>query len=298
MSDAVAAKKLFKDLPISTQTIMVYFNCTFDINNIFNKIAIENVENIKDIKGEHGKIYQIKRAGSVRGAPTKKGNFRNQINVYMYIIDKMITIKIFPTGKFHLTGCKSVEHQQESVIQLTNAIRRIHSDEEPTYVIEDGERLNAILEVVMINIDFKIDYDINLEKLDKLMQQYDVNYYTKYEMINTSVNIKLDYDEPEVKEYQKIIIEGAVDDPKITYTTVNECSKIKGKRDRTHTFLVFGSNKDCDVSKVIQSGRYYSTEMTRAYENFYTFVMKNRPELEIVVDPTLKFDVNKLIGLN
>ncbi len=108
--------KPFRTLPISTQTVMAYANCRFNIVNIFDQLPIEDIgdTNIKKITGEHGKIYQLKRAGQVRGAPTKKGHFRNQITAYIYILDKMITVKIFPTGKFHLTGCKNLKHQQDS----------------------------------------------------------------------------------------------------------------------------------------------------------------------------------------
>ena len=286
--------KPFQNLPISTQTVMAYVNCTFNIANIFDKLPIEDIgnKNIKSINGEHGKIYQLKRAGQVRGAPTKKGHFRNQITAYIYVLDKMVTVKIFPTGKFHLTGCKNLKHQQQAVVELMNLIRLIHTDDNPTFEMEDDQPLNIILEVVMVNVDFHLGFDVDQKKLDQLLQQEANDFYTIYETpVNTSVNIKLDYPDPIEKKFQQIIIQGPTDKPKVTFTTTTECPKARIKDTRTHTFLVFSS------SKVIQSGRYYDSEMAPAYKKFHEFIRNNRKNIELQLQEQ-RFDMGQLKGLN
>lgn len=285
--------KAFQNLPISTQTIMAYTNCKFNIDTIFEKLPIveTNGLDLKKIKGEHGKIYQIKRAGQVRGAPSKKGHFRNQITVYIYIIDKMITAKIFPTGKFHLTGCKNLKHQQQVVVELIKAIRKLHTKKEPAYTIEDDQPLNVILEVVMVNVDFHLGFDVDQQKLDRLLQEENNDYYTIFDTpVNTSVNIKVDYPDPPKKEYQQIIITGSARNPKITFTTTDQCPKARPNNTRTHTFLVFSS------SKVIQSGRYYDSEMEPAYQKFHDFMFKNRDQIELRLKEQT-FDMGKLKGI-
>jgi TATA-box binding protein (TBP) (component of TFIID and TFIIIB) len=282
----------FNTLPISTQTVMAYMNCKFDINNIFNKLPVDNsFDNLKNIKGENGKIYQLKRAGQIRGVPSKKDiskNFRNQITAYIFIIDKIITAKIFPTGKFHLTGCKTLKHQQYASIELLNHIRQCHTNEEPTIEITDNQPLNVILEVVMVNIDFHLGFDVDQRKLDRLLQSEDCEFYTIYETpVNTSVNIKLDYPEPKQKKFNQIIIEGSVNNPDITFTTTDKCLQARDTLTRTHTFLVFSS------SKVIQSGRFYDSEMEPAYKKFHNFILKHRDEIEL--KPQEKtFDLSQL----
>ena len=285
--------KPFQTLPISTQTVMAYVNCKFNIANIFDKLPIEETgcTNMKLIDGEQGKIYQLKRAGQVRGAPTKKGHFRNQITAYIYVLDKMITVKIFPTGKFHLTGCKNLKHQQQAVVELTNLIRVIHTEEAPTYEMEDDQPLNITLEVVMVNVDFHLGFDVDQKKLDQLLQNESNDFYTIYETpVNTSVNIKLDYPEPADKKFQQIIIQGPADKPKVTFTTTEECPKARTKGVRTHTFLVFSS------SKVIQSGRYYECEMEPAYQKFHDFIIRNRNHIELQLQEQ-RFDMAQLRGL-
>ncbi len=285
--------KPFKTLPISTQTVMAYVNCTFDIVAIFNKLPVEDIGNtsIKKIDGEHGKIYQLKRAGCVRGAPTKKGDFRNQITAYIYILDKMITVKILPTGKFHLTGCKNVKHQRYAVFELINHIRRISTNAEPTFEMDDTQPINVILEVVMVNVDFHLGFDVDQKKLDKLLQYANNDFYTIYETpVNTSVNIKLDYSEPVERKFQQVIITGSPKKPKVVFTTTNSCPKARPRDTRTHTFLVFSS------SKVIQSGRYYESQMELAYHKFHQFILSNRKDIELQLQEK-RFDMSQLTGL-
>lgn len=284
----------FKNLPVSTQTVMAYANCTFDINNIYENLPVEDIGNqdMKKIKGEHGKIYQLKRAGQVRGAPTKKGHFRNQITAYIYILDKMITVKIFPTGKFHLTGCKHLKHQQKAIVELMNHIRKIHTEKAPTIMLEDDKSLNVILEVVMVNVDFHLGFDVDQRKLDNVLQKESNDFYTIYETpVNTSVNIKLDYPDPNQKKYNQVVFKGTVKKPRIVYTTTTECPKARINNTRTHTFLVFSS------SKVIQSGRYYDSEMEPAYRKFHNFIKKNREKIELQLEEK-KFDMSELKGMN
>lgn len=293
MSKQNEPKIAFNSLPVSTQTVMVYLNCTFDINNIFDNIPIEGdgTSNIKNIQGEQGKIYQLKRAGQVRGAPTKKGHFRNQITAYIYVVDKMVTAKIFPTGKFHLTGCKRLEHQQQAVTELVGHIRRINTPEHPTITMEDDRPLTATLEVVMVNIDFHLGFEVDQRKLDQLLQKESNDFYTVFETpVNTSVNIKLDYNDPNEKTFHQVVITGSPQKQIVKYTTTNECPKAKIKDTRTHTFLVFSS------SKVIQSGRYYDDQMEPAYRKFIDFILKNRSKIELQLQDK-KFDMKSLKGI-
>lgn len=274
----------FSSLPVSTQTVMAYANCKFNITNIKNGLPVdcESAATIKATgRGVHGRIYTI---------PPNKGTFRNQLTAQIFIDDKIITAKIFPTGKFHLTGCKNLSHQRGAVVELMKHILSIHTVDKPTYSVENDEPINFILEVVMVNVDFNLGFDISQQKLDHLIQNDTTDFYSIYEAaVNTSVNIKLDYDDPEEKVYDKIVITGSPNDLTVNYTTVNKCPKSRTKATRTHTFLVFSS------SKVIQSGRYYDSEMEPAYLKFYEYITNNRSQVELtLVNKT--FDMSKLRG--
>ena len=144
----------------------------------------------------------------------------------------------------------------------------------------------------MVNIDFHIGFDVDQKKLDQILQNNSNDFYTIYETpVNTSVNIKLDYKEPPDKKFQQIIIKGTVKTPKITFTETINCPKAKKRDQRTHTFLVFSS------SKVIQSGRYYESEMEPAYKKFYQFIQNNRKNIELELFKGT-FDISKLSGIS
>jgi len=259
--------KPFKTLPISTQTVMAYSNCSFNIRNIERKLEATCIENIptKKFCGEDGKIYFKK---------TLKIDFRNQKTYLICVKGKMITLKLFPNGKLHLTGCKTLEHQRSAIITLINAIRKAHSSLEPTFLKADGP-IKIILDVVMVNVDFNINFCINQRNLDKLLQNNATDFYTIYESsINNSINIKLDYDEPLNKKYEQITIQGSIEKPKILFSTTDVCNESKTNGRRTHTFLVFTS------SKVIFSGRYYDNEMEIAYKKFNKFIIENKKKIE------------------
>lgn len=283
--------KNFKKLKVSTQTVMAYLNCTFNIENIEKYIeCVPNTlglteKDLKTMKGSNGEIYQVKGPRETKGVIPTKGHFRNQIAIKIFIINKIVTIKIFRTGKFHMTGCKDINYQRAAAVSLINKIRACNTVEHPTFVIEDQDPLNIILETVMINIDFQIDFPIDQIALDKLIQkQGGEDFYTVFETtVNTSVNIKMDYEDPKVKTYEQIIFRNK----KVEYKQIADCPKSKKKENRQHTFLVFNS------SKVIQSGRFYETEMEPAFNKFNKFINDNKDLIELKVNHH-KFDIKQL----
>lgn len=290
--------KSFEDLSISTQTVIAYLNCTFNIDNLFEELPVKDItENktdetmIKEINGEHGKIYQLKNADRNRGVLSTKGHFRNQINMYIYIIDKMVTIKILPTGKFHLTGCKTPNHTHQAAIILARLINKVNTPEKPTIIMENDEPLNIILETVMVNIDFKLDFDIDLKKLDKAMQNPDTPFWSIYDPpVNTSVNVKLPFELPEEIRHDHIIFDKGINkSPKLTFT--NKCPKATKMPKKEHTFLVFSS------SKVIQSGRNYNSEMKPVHDKFIQFIKEHRSEIELKLSDS-PFNIHNLIAIN
>jgi len=285
--------KPFSKLPVATQTVMAYADCTFNIKNITKNLPTIEIENAKKItSGQDGKIYMRKKIPKkTNTVSTKRGNFRNQYTVYVYAIDKFVNAKIFPTGKFHLTGCKSEAHQIRVINILINEIFKIHTEEEPT-VIATNPIVNVILEVVMVNVDFHIDFEIDQRKLDKFINTSDSGFYSFYDTaVSTSVNIKRDYPNPTVKKYRTLSIDYSNPNKpknKLGYTDV--CPKSKDREMYNHTFLVFSS------SKVIQSGRFYDTEMEPAYIAFQKLIKENRSEIEIKFDNST-FDMNRLTGV-
>jgi len=292
----------FTNLPISTQTVMAYMNCSFknidklfemlDINNSFDTLLEAGEYGKQHAKKEHGRIYQAKYAGQVKGIPSKRGGLRNQITATIFVLDKLITVKIIPTGKFHLTGCKTLEHSQKAAIELIKIIRIIDKKCDNTIIeMEDDQPLNCRFQPVMINVHFHLGFDVDQNKLDMLLQNDTIDFTSIYEtQVNTGVNVKMTFPEPKKVLYDQIIIKGTLKTPKYIFTTTTECPKAKPAEVRNHTFLVFST------SIVIQSGTHYTQHMGVAYQKFRKFILDNRDKIELRLDTVNTFDITKING--
>jgi len=191
----------------------------------------------------------------------------------MFIDNKVITCKVFRTGKFHMTGCKTDKQRLHGAAHLLQSIMEYSNPESPNYTLHDPLP-EIVLEIVMTNLDFELGFHIDQKELDELIQrQGDESMYSVFDpCVQTSVNVKIEYPDPVAKYFEKIIIHGKNN---FEFTTTDICPKAKQKETRTHTFLIFSS------SKVIQSGRYYDSEMEPAFNKFIQFVQQHRSRLEL-----------------
>lgn len=377
--------KPFTDHKISTKTVMAYPNCGFIVSehlaNMFpiNEIIPTTAKRAKDIENPKPGIYQVKSLWGCRGISNPKGKraFRNQITILIYHNNSFCNIKIFPTGKLHMTGCKDKKSYTLAAIKLLNMIRSFHTEENPTIVqveedIQDNiykpleplvvsaitplvtssestdndndndnntntkevttaiaplkkkklsvtnsitstkkrvvskllkepvkpqlmQHFGMIFDVVMVNLDFILGFKVDLIKLnDLLLETEQEGLYPVYEATNnTSVNIKMTYDDPVSKRYDKYYLNSDfnTDTPILQSVFSTDCKKVKPKKVRTHTFLVFSSGK------VIQSGTFYDTEMKSAYHRFCKFIYENRSKIEVGLSNEV-FDFSQLRGLN
>lgn len=313
----------FKKLDVTTHTIMVYANCTFDMESL-KKLHIEIIPNLKESSNKiHGHLYAESNSNAIK--------FRNQIPLRIFITNKMIAVKVFKTGKLHFTGCKTMEHAYQATAELFKQFRALNAvleEMRETNVVSEANGVSAVseasetlkkesnettenktkkiyngkltitFETVMVNIGFELDFIINREKLDTLIQQSNINnMYSVYEPITqTSVNIKMRYMDPENKLFNQMILD---ENGSYILQKVSDCPKSKKRDEREHTFLVFGGsnkNKIKHKSKVIQSGRYYDTHMEIAFNAFLDFVQKNRDKIEMKKEES-SFDIRELIGI-
>jgi TATA-box binding protein (TBP) (component of TFIID and TFIIIB) len=279
----------FKKLEITTHTIMVYVNCMFDMEKIKAGLKINTTTDLKMVSDKiHGELYTDNSATSGNAS-----RFRNQIPVRIFVINKTVAIKIFKTGKLHITGCKTMEHAYQASVELMKKFKNIGA------IIDcENTDLEITFETVMANIGFELDFIINREKLDNLIQKSGFNdMYSIFEPITqTSVNVKMRYADPENKFYNQVVLKP---DNSYTLIQVPECPKAKIRPEREHTFLVFGGSNKGKVkhkSKVIQSGRYYDTHMEPAFKNFLDFVHKNKDLIEMKKEES-SFNINDLIGI-
>ena len=118
-------KTNFKDIPISTRTIIVSTNTNINIENLYENLPItpytvvrkkrgrKKKDVIEDINNSvpSGSIISVKYQDKLRGVelkPKKKQTkyFRNAVTIIMSMDNKFINLKVSTNGKFQVTGCK------------------------------------------------------------------------------------------------------------------------------------------------------------------------------------------------
>lgn len=174
------------------------------------KRVIEN-PNVKKIK--ENKENKKKKIPECKLFVKRKDYFLNSMSIYMVLSStKSINIKLSRHGKFHMTGCKTVEQAIDVVYYLYCHIKHIErltgekiiSMKLHEYLSDIGDKNGynyqfietdpeIIFNVVMSNIDFKIGYKIDREKIDDYIQNLDnskfISLYESNE--DTGINIKI-----------------------------------------------------------------------------------------------------------
>lgn len=115
----------------------------------------------------------------------KKNWFLNSISIYVALTsDKCINVKISKHGKFHMTGCKTVDQAIKVIYYLFHYIKeteRIFSisiltlkstnNVDKYYSYSFDEKIPEIIfNTVMNNIDFKLNYNVDREKVNQYLE--------------------------------------------------------------------------------------------------------------------------------
>ena len=204
----------FKDIKVSTKTIIAITNLEINIEKLFNYLQVvtyivkkkkrgrkkknDNEDLNKDIK--EGSIITLKYQDKLKGVDRKKKKatlnkkkyFRNALTVVTVLknddsSNKLINFKISKNGKFQITGCKTVNHAKKVIKYIWKKIEK----EKDIYKLSEPY-FNTIFNTVMTNIDFNIGYIINREELNRY-----INEHTEYNSLletsfgYTGVNIKI-----------------------------------------------------------------------------------------------------------
>ena len=296
----------FSDIKISTETIIAVSNLTFDLNLLYNYLPVTDYVVVKRKRGrkkkvetvnpnEHiknGAIISVQNKTNVRGAVLKKKKesktyFLNSITVILVIEKgKIINTKISKNGKFQITGCKDTshflkaiqyiyKHIKDSERQIGETICSLKPDSQYSHP-------KIIFNIVMKNIDFKVGFSIQRDKLDTFIS-VNTNFHSHYEgSITTGVNIKIKSKTPYDKQLECLdIVNDNFICSRVDYSEylslLEEKEKLKEiKKEKYHTFLVFCSGS------IIQSGS--GPEMENVYNDFMKILMTNREHFEEKLD--------------
>lgn len=256
----------FKDITISTKTVIAHTNIKLDIKTIFEKLPITNYIVVQKRRGRKkkeaivdpnkdipdGSIITLKYQNQLRGVDLKAkkksakgGFFRNSLTVVTIMDGKILNYKISDNGKFQITGCKN-DDQPTKVLDYFLKYLKSHCDK----AYEHTEQIFSIFITVMTNIDFNLGFTINKECLDNYINtKTDYNSLLETSFGYTGVNIKIPLKIPVDFFLDKVVYNEKNNEwekTKITYLKylemLSEKDKIKElKKTRYNTFLVFHS---------------------------------------------------------
>jgi TATA-box binding protein (TBP) (component of TFIID and TFIIIB) len=291
----------FNLIKVSTKTIIAVSNLTFNLSLLYNYLPITEYVVVKRKRGRKkkteivdpnkdipaGSIISLQNKNNVRGVVIKKKKesktyFLNSLTVIIILENgKIINVKMSQNGKLQITGCKDNKHFMDCVKFIYKHIKETEEQigEQLCYSKFPEENPKVIFNVVMKNIDFKIGFSIQREKLDTYINEH-TKFYSSFEgSVNTGVNIKIESKNPFDPELDCLELLSA-DESKEYLTPYSEYIRYLDKKDKKkdvvkdkyHTFLVFCSGS------VIQSGS--GRDMEKVHNELVSVLLNNREHFE------------------
>lgn len=282
----------FDKLKPSMIVAMAYSNITFDYVQIFDTLVPDNIEYdcgkkkkktmVKDVRAPEGSILSMRKLQELKGIPSKISNngkkeFPNQVSLYISIGSQNAHLMVFKNC-IKVSSCKTVEDVVKALILFWRKIRK----HKKMYTAPKDREF--IIEIVNCNRDFKLDFTINRQALNDVInsEKYkmfvDASAKAIYEPTsNTHVKVPLKLPPPEKITYTKLTLKPR----KIETVYENQYSKKKKKDNNTGKFMAFRS------AKVIQSVRRpeYAKQF---YTLFMTIINENRDKIEEKMSKEIK----------
>jgi len=295
----------FKNLKISTMTMVIATNWKLDIGEAFNLFPIVDfvvvpkkrgrkkkgiiVDPNKDI--ESGSIICLEYSGKRRGPElkpdkTKKNGkegktkpFRNSVSIVMKVGDKYVNGKLSNNGKIQITGSKKLQHTIEFVNNIWKLIQLLSEEGKMKCTLKGKDTVpKAVIKIVMTNIDYDIGYNIDRLKFDSHIKMNDTGFLSIFHPSSaySGVNVKRKSVDPIDNRMTAITWsrDGNMTQRRCPYeeylSLLSDKDRVKElkPRDKYHTFLVFYSGR------VIQSGPSYQ-EMEKVRKIFIDMTRKN-----------------------
>tara|TARA_B110000285_G_C15121679_1_gene617570 strand:+ start:1049 stop:1792 length:744 start_codon:yes stop_codon:yes gene_type:complete len=170
-----------ENLRVSTITSVLKINNDIDLRKVYDNIPISiyipfiEYGAVNSPKGFSEKLLKKKRKKK------KKKIFYNQVTIHVVHGGKIMNVKLFNNGRIQITGLKKEEQAPNLVESLIEYFWEFDIFEHPVKLINN--------EIVLINSDFELGYEIDRETLHEEIVDYGI--YSSYEAcIYPGVNIK------------------------------------------------------------------------------------------------------------
>ena len=108
------------------------------------------------------------RTSANKNASHPKKWFRNSVTLVI-VFDKPINFKVCRNGTFQMTGCKTREHAEGCIKTLFHILAKYQN---VVYTIPENQVIQALIIPSMRNIDFSLGFNVDREKLNEYMHNY------------------------------------------------------------------------------------------------------------------------------
>ena len=159
---------------ISTITVTGGINSEVNLNLLYEQMLTYPFDEVHYI--EHGESkHDLKSYGTMRKKPKKKSTvqkkrFDNQLTIVFQFKENMYNAKLFKNGNIQITGVKNIENGQKAIDKLIEMLIKLYiHDERIIADIDSVENVNY--RVRLINSDFKVNFEIRLDYLYRLMTE-------------------------------------------------------------------------------------------------------------------------------
>ena len=309
--------KSFKDIKISTKTVIGKSNLKIDLDNFFRYMPITDYTVVEKKRGRKrrvqipivannvpiGSIISIQKKKDLRGSCLKKPSggenkyFLHSVTLVIILENqKGINVKVSANGKFQITGCKCDEHFIQITKIIFETMKQTQKWTGEQIFTMDGDQLQVVFFVVMQNMDFNIGFKISRQDLDTFINA-NTEYCSIYEgSISAGVSIKVKANEDQSDEqFLRIAYDPQTKEIKTSFDSLEEYNKNNPKierkkpphkKHRYFTFLVFSTGS------IIISGR--GKQMEEVFHDIVNILLTNRKHFE--KEPSIKSKVQDFVS--
>lgn len=181
MQEVAPIKFTATDYRISTITVTGGVNCDVCLSNLYtlmskhsniNEISyLEYGSNKHDLLSTGIKNSKSKRNKKSTETTTRK-RFDNQLTIVMFYENNKYNIKLFKNGNIQITGVKSIDKGKKAIDFLIEKIKyvQLSNNSLELKVVENIEDMkNNNYKIRLINSDFKVNFEIRLDRLYELV---------------------------------------------------------------------------------------------------------------------------------
>ena len=160
---------------ISTITVTGGVNSEVNLNLLYEQLLAYPFDEVHYI--EHGeskhdlKSYGTMRKKSRKKQAVQKKRFDNQLTIVFEFDKNMYNVKLFKNGNIQITGVKNIAKGRQAIDKLIEMLRALYLYDSGILADIDAVQ-NVNYRVRLINSDFKVNFEIRLDYLYRLMTEY------------------------------------------------------------------------------------------------------------------------------